>query len=164
MALIVEDGTIVEDAESYLSVDDADAEIVKRGGSVDWDALTVLQKEVQLRICTEYMDDEYNFSGSIVNLDQELCWPRSGTKYATDVIPKEVKKALAVLAYTSLNYELYSSVAGGTTAGIKSTKDVLDVLSTSVSYFENGTNSQTEFAEVDAILKSLVASRLVFRG
>lgn len=164
MALIVEDGTIIEDAESYLSVDDADAEIAKRGGNSSWDSLTLTQKEVQLRLCTEYMDDNYNFSGSIVSSDQELCWPRSGTKYDTDVIPKEVKRALSVLAYMSLSYELYSNVAGGTTAGVKSTKDVLDVLSTSVTYFENGTNSQTEFAEVDAILKSLLESRLVYRG
>jgi len=163
MALIVEDGTIIEDAESYISVADADAELAKRGGDDEWDQLTVTNKEVQLRLATEYIDNTYSFIGCRVSADQELSWPRGGTKYDTNVIPKSVKRATAVLAASSIDLPLYTSLVatGGT---IKKTKDKLDVLETEIEYFEGGGNTQTGFTEVDSILKSVTVGTSAYRG
>jgi len=167
MSLIVEDGTIVEDAESYISVDDADIEIANRGGDTQWDNLTITQKEVQLRLATEYIDNNYLFIGCLVSSSQELAWPRSRTKYGSDTIPKIVKRATAVLAADSINLPLYTSLASSSATGaqIKKTKDKLDVLETEVEYFQgDGGNSQTSFVEVGSILRPVLDGLTAYRG
>ena len=170
MSLIVEDGTIVDGAESYISVADADIEIDKRGGDDGWKNATVTQKEVQLRLATEYLDNEYCFIGYTVSNDQELSWPRGGTKYDSDIIPDIVKRATAVLAVASLDLPLYNDVAGTSSTGgrVKRTKDKLDVLETSVEYFESGSAfgsaSQTSFVEVGRILRSVLEGISAYRG
>jgi len=167
MSLIVEDGSIVEDAESYIGVDDADVEIANRGGNTQWDSLTITQKEVQLRLATEYMDNNYCFIGYLVSGLQELAWPRGGTKFDDDVIPKVVKRATAVLAAESIDLPLYTSLGSSSTTGaqIKKTKDKLDVLETEVEYFQgDGGNSQTSFVEVGSILKPVLVGKAAYRG
>ncbi len=165
MALIVEDGTIVAGAESYLSVADADTIITNRGGSSAWDALTLTQKEVQLRLGTEYIDDKYLFNGTIVEATQPLCWPRNGfTRYAADEIPIELKKALAVLANATISTELYVNLDNSTGA-LKSSFEKLDVIESKVEYYSGGNGSgQPVFSEVDTMLKSLTASTSIGRS
>lgn len=165
MALIVEDGTIVTDAESYLSVADADTIIDERGGNSKWDALTTAQKEVQLRLSTEYLDSNYNFVGDMVEYTQPLSWPRSGLdRYASNEIPDDVKKALAVLSYQSIDNPLYTieSVDNG---AIKSEMSKLDVLETKVEYYSGGSGiSQTVFNEVRNILKRVLKGSSIGRA
>ena len=54
MSLIVEDGTGKSNAESYISVADADTYHSNRDNT-DWAALTTAEKERLLRIATDYM-------------------------------------------------------------------------------------------------------------
>ena len=161
MALIVEDGSIVADAESYVSVTDADTIISNRGGNSNWDGLTVTDKEIQLRIATEYIDSKYNFLGEEVSSDQELSFPRAYLpKDGADEIPKRIQRATAVLAAESITIELYSNVAANRGA-IKRTTDKLDVLETTVEYFSGGSgNDQPVFGEVRSILKPLICSSI----
>lgn len=162
MALIVEDGTGVEDAESYISVDDADVELAKRGSYSDWDGLTTVNKEIQLRLATEYVDREYLFIGCRTSSNQELEWPRQGTKYDANVIPSILKRAVAVLAAQSVLLPLYVTESAG--GQVKRTKDKLDVLETSVEYFEYGGNDQTAFVEVKNMLKPITEGLSAYRG
>ena len=50
MALMIEDGTIVTDAEAYISVANADTYLAKFGKDAVWSTKTVQQKEV-LVVC-----------------------------------------------------------------------------------------------------------------
>ena len=74
MVLIVEDGTGKADAESYLSVADADTYHTKHGDSADWDGASTGDKEEALRMGTQYLDATYNtlWIGSRAN-ETSLC-------------------------------------------------------------------------------------------
>lgn len=105
MALIVEDGTIVANSESYISVADADAYFVKYGPSTEWVALTSTQKEVALRLSTQFIDQAYDFHSELLNTTQSLSWPRElfqDTDYrligGLGSIPTNLKQATALLA------------------------------------------------------------------
>lgn len=75
MALIVEDGTGLATAESYVSVSDADAYHVSFGNT-DWAGYSTEQKEIALRRATVYIDSNYTFAGEKYRLAQRLEWPR----------------------------------------------------------------------------------------
>src|SRR5690606_27756416 len=91
MALIVEDGTGLPNAEAYISVADADSYFAKRGNSA-WAALTVDAKEVALRLGADYMAAVYGprWCGERLTDTQALDWPRD-----EQGVPEAVKRANA---------------------------------------------------------------------
>lgn len=105
MTIIVEDGTGRADAESYISVADADAYHAKRLNG-DWGPLANATKEALLIKATEYMVGTYRemWAGYTVNATQALDWPRyevpdgRGGYIDSNIVPAEVKKACAELA------------------------------------------------------------------
>lgn len=127
MALIVEDGTAKSDAESFISVSDADTYQSNRGNAT-WAALTTTQKEQLLRKATDYMEQVYRerWKGLRKTASQALSWPREwvpredyyavdsaipdsvdGTfYYASNVVPTEVKNSCAELAYKANSADL----------------------------------------------------------
>ena len=78
MALIVEDGTGKSDAESFISVADADTYHSNRGNT-DWASLLTAAKEQNLRKATDYICQVYRmkWAGTRVNGTQALDWPRA---------------------------------------------------------------------------------------
>lgn len=103
MALIVEDGTGLANAESYVSVAYADAYFTARNNA-NWDGNDA-HKEGLLRIATEYLDANYGqrFKGIKNTEAQALQWPRFGVcvdgyDIGNDVIPVEVMRATCELA------------------------------------------------------------------
>lgn len=95
MALIVEDGTGLPDAEAYISVADADAYFAARGNAV-WAALDTPQKEAALRLGADYMGAVYGpkWCGHRLTDGQALDWPRTGF----DGVPVVVARMNAELA------------------------------------------------------------------
>jgi len=100
MALIVEDGTVVANAESYASVSDADAYCANRGITA-WAGYSTAQKEQRLRRATDYMIEMYRqrWKGVRYNASQLLDWPRAyvflspaltGPPYPADSVPYSV--------------------------------------------------------------------------
>ena len=76
MTLIVEDGSIVENANSYVSVDDARTFASLRGVTLPASDAEV---EVLLIKATDFIEAQrLRFQGSKVNQDQALQWPRTG--------------------------------------------------------------------------------------
>ena len=75
MALIVEDGEGLIDAEAYASVEFADAYHLAMGNDA-WAALGTTAKEQALRRGTQYLDTNYTFTGSRKTTTQRLEWPR----------------------------------------------------------------------------------------
>jgi len=109
MALIVEDGSVVANAESYISVANADTYIASYLNSSTWTAQSTASKERFLRRATQYVDNRYgpDFSGDRVDSDQVLDWPRAnasieGYLFESDAIPQQLKDAVCEVA-TKLN-------------------------------------------------------------
>lgn len=105
MALVVEDGTGLSTAESYISVVDADARHAALGNTA-WAAIsTTALKEQALRRATIYMVRAYrqNWKGCRSHLTQALDWPRYGVTVDgfyvdSNSVPADVKNACADFA------------------------------------------------------------------
>src|SRR5687768_9190680 len=109
MALIVEDGTGLSTAESYISVANADSYHSVRGNTT-WTGVDSL-KEAALRRATTYIDGRYGarFTGTRrLARDQALMWPRSdatdveGWTIENDEVPVEIERATAEAALREL--------------------------------------------------------------
>lgn len=164
MALIVEDGTGLSTAESYISVADADAYFSARGVT-QWDGSTS-HKEALLRIATEYMIGRYGqqWQGYRINGTQALDWPRSdvwayGYPIDPDVVPDQVKRACAELAHRANSGDLLADQSRATR------REKVDVIE--VEYDPNAPR-HTIYPQIDAMLAPLLesqgsATRKVFR-
>lgn len=112
MALVVEDGTGLSNAESYLAVADADTYHVNFGNT-SWASASGGAKEVALRQATQYLDSRFGLAwkGRKINATMSLDWPRSGVRvddYAVDddFVPPEIENATAILALSALTETL----------------------------------------------------------
>lgn len=74
--LIVEDGSGVVNADSYVSSANADA-YHSAFGNAAWASATDPQKDAALRSATQYLDSRYRFKGVRKTYAQALMWPRS---------------------------------------------------------------------------------------
>lgn len=121
MALVHEDGTGKTDAESFISVADADTRRTNLGSDAGWTAATTAQKEAALRKGTEYMEQAYRsrWKGNRHTTDQALSWPRNSVVVDgfvvidSDVVPAEVKNACADLALKALDEALAPDLERG---------------------------------------------------
>lgn len=154
MALIVETGTGLPDAESYASVAQADAYHADRGGSA-WGPLSVPQKEAALRRATDYLQQNGGrWQGYRVSAAQALDWPRSGVvvdrmPVPADSIPVQLVRACCELALKATTQALAADEA----AQVKSEKvGQIEVV------YADGARQQTRFAAVEAMLRPLQAS------
>jgi len=111
MTLIVEDGTGRTDAESLISVAEADAYHAKRGNT-SWANLSTPEKERHLRRADDYLKQAYGlrWKGYKVALEQACDWPRIGVEVTNsyeyvhfETVPTPVKNAAAELAYRSVS-------------------------------------------------------------
>lgn len=153
MALIVEDGTGLSTAESYISVADADAYFLDRGNAA-WAALSNDAKEQALRKGADYLLAVYDqrWKGQRVTFEQAMSWPRYDVvvnQYVipSNVIPVALKRANAELALRASTAELLADVGGQVLSET--------VGPISVTYAE-GARQNTKFALVENMLASLM--------
>ncbi len=123
MSLIVEDGTGLATAESYISVVNATTYHSNRGNAA-WAALASdAVREQYLRQATDYMVQAYRelWKGYRLLAAQALDWPRQDVCYdellnayvANNVVPTEVKNACASLALTAASGALAPDLGRG---------------------------------------------------
>jgi hypothetical protein len=126
MALIVEDGTVVADADSYVTTAYADTYWSNRN-EPKWAALTAPQKEAALREACLYLDQAYKWSGSKIEAEQPRMWPRAvwGSNLHYNVldvdqmlpgiltVPQVVKMAQCELALEASNARLAATLERG---------------------------------------------------
>lgn len=119
MALIVEDGTIVAGADSYVTLAYASDYHEKRGNT-GWATLTSEEQEQAIRRGTDYLEQSYRLRwlGYRRSEAQSLSWPRDEVPradftylnqysfYPDNVVPDEVKKACAEAAFRAGQGEL----------------------------------------------------------
>ncbi|QDU67707.1 DnaT-like ssDNA-binding protein [Engelhardtia mirabilis] len=149
MALIVEDGTGLATAESYLSVVDADALIASLvADSTDWDALAEADQEDVLRRSTAWLDETFGqrYSGARRTREQALLFPRvgaieNGWAVPEAEIPSQVQRALAVVAAVVASNPTVSITPTANSSGavlIAEEEDKVGELSTRTKYAGSG--------------------------
>lgn len=167
MALIVEDGSGMSDAESYASVAEADAYHDAHGTPASWTAASTTTKEQALRKATDYLDEHYalDWKGARANTGQRLRWPRVGVfdsdgynvpASGAESIPRRLKDATAILAVKSID-------DGALLADVSSdgqiTSETKTVGPISLSYdYAAGKGQHKVYAMADALLADYLGS------
>lgn len=108
MALIVEDGSVVAGANSYVSLNEADNYFEYHPYySANWADLDDDKKEAFLSYATSVVDQLFRWKGYPVSLAQNLGFPRTclTDKYGNSIpegsIPMNLKKGVMEMAVTS---------------------------------------------------------------
>lgn len=140
MALIVEDATGLNNAESYLSVDDFKTYHKDRGNTVTLGGSEIEQK---LRLATEYIDLRWGsrISGSPIAEDQALCFPTD--YYITDPVslPRELERATAEFAFYAIDNNLFIDNSGEDGPGITFLKEKVGPIETETEWSSSGRGS-----------------------
>lgn len=154
---IVEDGTCVENANSYVSLEEASQYMTNKNRE-DWLALTDAEKKASLIKGTQYVDNQFTWKGRRKYYEQNLAFPRVKLidldGFLVEGIPKRLKEAVCEAAF----YGYQSSVDLFTThnenGAVKRQKvDVVEVeffdsTETAVDYI-------SRYAALDALLRGL---------
>lgn len=141
MAIVIEDGTGLPNAEAYISVADADAYFAARGNAA-WAALTETAKEHALRLGADYMGAEYGrrWCGTRLTDTQALDWPR-----CEEGVPEAVKRANAELAVRASAGVLMAD------QGAQVKQETVGPISVT---YADGARQGTRYAAVDAALRA----------
>lgn len=154
MALIVEDGTGLATAESYISVAAADTYIADyKGADATWDAATASAKEVAARQATQYLDNSYFWKGENYSSTQSLYWPRNFVYDDRDVLieglPVRVARATAEVMFLIIGG---ADLTVNVTKADQTKREKVDVIE--VEYFDS-VSYQPIFPIVSGILGGL---------
>lgn len=149
MTIIVEDGTALAGAETYISVADADTYHAARGNTA-WSALSEADKEAALRRAADYMLGVYRgrWKGVRVLGTQALDWPRAdvvvdGYLMPSNAVPAEVARACAELALRAASAALSPDLE----RGIR--RERVDVIETE---YDTTSPQHTRYRAVDQLL------------
>lgn len=165
MALVVEDGSGVEGAESYLSVADFMTYAAARGRSLL--GKTDEQIEQALRRGVRFIDTRYRAQWPGVRAfgrEQALAWPRSsavdgdGEDIADDELPAEVVDASAEAALRELAAPGSLSPDLPRGGAIKRKRVKAGPVETETEYAD-GASGETTFAAIDDLLGNLLVAR-----
>ena len=139
--MIVEDGTGVEDANSYVTEAFADAYFLDRGNTT-WSAALTTAKEQALIKATDYIELRFRdrFKGNLAPEATTLAWPR---QYVYDrrgepvllTVPTDIQKATCEYALRALSADLLPdpNVADSGQA-VKRTFDKVGPIETEIEY------------------------------
>lgn len=156
--LIVEDGSIVTDANSYVTYDYALAYHALRGNSA-WALGTVLNQQYAIIRATQAVDSIYKgkWKGTPTEYGtQELEWPRNdvyvnSVEIDNDLIPVALKKAVCEAALREL------ASANSLTPDLERGGEIKRVKADTVEVeYMDGANSTTTFTAIDGLLADLV--------
>lgn len=110
MAIVVEDGTGLSNADSFVAVADADSHFTNYHPGASWDSADLADKEAALRRATRWLSRYFRWKGDPVNgRSQALAWPRSGVTdcddlaVPSDAVPVEVQMATFAAALYELD-------------------------------------------------------------
>ena len=159
MALVVEDGSIVSGANSYVDLTDARAYAAARGVTL---SSTDADVEVLAIGAMDYLE-QLDYAGSIVDADQPLLWPRTGVYirgYLFDYssIPQRLVDAQCQLMMAQHNsVSLYANLSAD--GGGFVTREKVGPIETEYATPADGgyLSAYATLPQVDALLKPLLA-------
>jgi hypothetical protein len=153
MALIIEDGSGVEGANSYATVD----QLVEYATSRDLKIPDeVADQEVLLLRAMDYLESyEMNWYGEKLAIDQNLSWPRMSYWnywYAAiaPYIPPQLIKAQIVIAIESQEVELFPTRSATSRATVRNTVGPI-----TVEYANTAVGSRPIIPQAEALLRQL---------
>lgn len=161
MSLVPENGTGLTNADSYVSVTEADAYFAASGIG-EWALAAEAEREVALRRATAYMDSRYSFRGERLRQMQALAWPRRG--YGSAEVPevgqwpvKPVANACCELALVALrNQPFYIPQATASLAE----REQVTVGPITVKYaITTATEGAVRFQFIDDMLRHVLRNR-----
>lgn len=151
MSLVVENGTGLSTADSYVSVADADAYHLSMNHA-HWTGSTS-HKEAALRRATQYIDSHYRFRGwRRYPLTQRLEWPRAGFEpegERSELIwpPVRLRDAVCELALRALTATLDADA---------STDAVIEETVGPITVRYAGKSGQTRYTVADSLLRPYI--------
>jgi hypothetical protein len=168
MALIVEDGTGLANAESYISEADADTYFTAYTGTTEattWAAATTAGKEAALRIATQYLDVTYGhrWRGVKGSSTQALSWPRDnatdddGFAIDDESIPVNLERATAEVGARHLADTSILLPDVDTSRSIKSERVKVDVIEEEIEYVGQKPTASS-FPKVASLLRGLLVT------
>jgi len=104
VTLVVENGTGLSNANTYVNQADATTYHGKHLYATDWTNATSGNKDIALTMATRLIDDHFKFEGKAISDTQALEWPRfdivnkNGYLIASSTIPQALKDATAEYA------------------------------------------------------------------
>lgn len=162
MALTVEDGTGLANADSYDSLVNIQLYLANFGLNTAWDLLTTSAQEIAARTATKYLDTMYGprWAGIKSSQDQALDWGRrdvydfSGRLIDPGEVPTKIKNATALLAVKSTTESLYSDVTNpGLIKEIE--QKIPGPLEQRIEYL-GGASQHKQFTEVEDLLSEFL--------
>lgn len=163
MSLIVEDGTGLPDAESYIAVTAADTYHANQGNAAWALIATTALKEQALRRATTYLTGEYRdrWAGSRKTITQALDWPRymvplrdipggfgeSPAYVASTIVPVEVQRASAELALKATTQDLAPDLARGI---------LMETIGPIITEYDPNSSQIVRYRALDNLLKPLL--------
>lgn len=150
MAFVVEDGSIVEKSNAFVTVAEADTYHTDRANS-GWTGTDAVKQAAIIR-ATDYIEQTYygRWLGEAVSTTQSLSWPRKCVEgIDDDVVPDRLKSAICTLALEALSGDLNPALPRG--GGVK--REKVDVIE--VEYMDGATGKTTRPA-IDGMLRSLI--------
>lgn len=168
MALIIEDGTIVADAQTYAEIADVDAYYAARPSEgTAWLALTTdPEKDEAILLTTEWIESRYDsrWKGTRVSSAQELDWPRIGATvngflFPSNAIPGELIVAIAIGVEDYLTNGDWQGASDDSSTIVKE-RSKLDVLEEEIEYGGGGksTTVQRSNSKIGGVLAPLLVS------
>jgi hypothetical protein len=143
---VVEDGTGLSTATSYVSVADADSYVSTMGGNATWEAATNAQKQGALMYATRYLDDSFQWYSFIYSTSQALGWPRNsftdkeGRTIPAATVHEPIKNATVEMALAHLS----GGINETSSEGIQSEK----IGDSSITYRAGGSQKSYSFVKV----------------
>ena len=159
--LVLEDGSGMSDANSYVSLAYADAYMVNRNYTA-WLTQSEYVKKAAIIKAMDYVDNIFDWKGTRLYKDQALSFPRKGLiddegfDYSGE-IPEKVKKAICEAAfYVYKSYSLY--IQKDVNGALKKDKKKADVVETEKEYFSSEDvkiDYTSTYQALDTMLKGL---------
>jgi hypothetical protein len=174
MALTVEDGSALADADSFAELTFIDAYLAARGKTT-WAALSESVRELHARNACDYMEQVYGlqYIGTRYSKAQGRAWPRTGAYLygelvLDDEIPILLQQVQAELAYRSstLSGGLLPDIETGAGGVVKRTRSKVGPLEEEIEYTEGTSVAYPTFPAVTAMIAPLLkrgGAKRVFR-
>lgn len=162
MALVVEDGSGMANADSFVTVEATDAFWSARNVT-EWTTASTQAKEAALRATADYLAFAYDWPGQPKSSSQSLCWPRAGAVdqtgdlIASDEVPVPIERACFVLAREALTHDLLRETSPDDIVTEESVS-ISGAISESRKYDRGNRRgvSVRRFSPVDAILSQIM--------
>mgnify|MGYP003292047817 CR=1 FL=1 len=169
ITFIVEDGTCVSDANSYITLEDANQYQTNKNRS-EWLALSDDEKMASLIKGTQYVDKLYRWKGVRKFETQVLSFPRVGKNrrdwlydldgFPIKNIPRQIKDAVCEAAFygykaTTELFTIHESESGGVK---RDKKVVTGAVEKEIEYFSSNEATAdyiSRYAALDSLLRGL---------